>query len=170
MTQVVEMPLRACVACGSEFRPRPGGHNARYCSKSCRRRAVEDDRNTRRRSRAGQSTYYSRVTKQDPALLARHLERSRAGQARTRQWLADYKLSQGCIDCGFNEHPAALQLDHNGPKTAAISSLRSSVKRMLAEIESGKCVVRCANCHAIKTWAEKNGLPNPSGRSCWRAA
>jgi len=58
----------------------------------------------------------------------------------------------------YNANPCALQFDHEGPKTASISSIRSSQRRILTEIESGKCVLRCANCHAVKTWADKNGI------------
>ncbi len=158
------MPGRICERCGRSYQPKPGGWNARYCGKSCKNR-------TRlakpRQSRAGEETYYSRVVKEDPDKLAAHRVRSANSQRATRKWLADYKIEHGCVDCGFNRHPSALQIDHIGEKTADISLLRSSVKRILAEIELGKCVVRCANCHAIKTWAEKNGLPDPNGHAIY---
>lgn len=82
----------------------------------------------------------------------------RSSRQVVRNWLAEYKTSKGCIDCGYNKHFAALQLDHEGVKTAAISDIRTTKERILAEIESGKCVVRCAICHAVKTWAEKNNI------------
>lgn len=88
----------------------------------------------------------------------------RESKRRVREWLAAYKLERGCIDCGYMAHAAALQMDHEGEKTAEISVIRSSVKRLLAEIESGRCVVRCAICHSIKTWAEKNGHNKPTGK------
>jgi hypothetical protein len=87
-----------------------------------------------------------------------HVHQARVRNVTTRKWLADYKLSRGCVDCGFGSHPAALQLDHEGEKSAEISSLRSSIVKMSKEIEAGKCIVRCANCHSIKTWAEKNNV------------
>jgi hypothetical protein len=163
MTQVAEMPMRACLGCDVLFRPKPGGWNAKYHNDSCKMRAHMAAR--KRPSRAGQKTYYSRVVKADPTKLAAHNARGTKTRKETRQWLSDYKMARGCMDCGFKTHPAALQLDHNGEKIADISLLRSSIKRMEAEIQTGKCVVRCANCHAIKTWAEKNGIPNPSGHS-----
>lgn len=65
-----------------------------------------------------------------------------------REWLRHYKISRGCIDCGFNEHPAALGFDHvAGNKKAKVSSLRGMLA-VKAEVE--KCVVRCHNCHAIR--------------------
>jgi Zn ribbon nucleic-acid-binding protein len=163
MTQIIEMPMRTCLGCGVLFRPKPGGWNAKYHNDNCKIRAYAAVR--KRPSRAGQETYYSRVVKADPIKLAAHMARSAASQKKIRQWLADYKMTHGCVDCGYSAHSAALQIDHNGKKVADISLLRSSIKRMEAEIQAGKCVVRCANCHAIKTWAEKNGLPNPSGHS-----
>lgn len=165
MPQTTEMPERPCVVCGEMFRPKPGGWNAKYCPGGCKTK-VRWDTNPRP-SRAGKETYYSRVTKLDPQKLAAHNAIGAKARRELRQWLYDYKMERGCIDCGFNAHPSALQFDHNGKKVADISVLRSSIKRVLAEIESGKCVVRCANCHAIKTWAEKNGLSNPSGFSVY---
>lgn len=76
-------------------------------------------------------------------------------QVAVRAWLADYKMSKGCADCGYAEHPAALQLDHEGEKSIEIADARTSVARLLREIESGQCVVRCANCHSVKTWERK---------------
>lgn len=76
-------------------------------------------------------------------------------QQAVRAWLADYKMERGCVDCGFKEHPAALQLDHEGEKSIEIAAARTSVARLLKEIEDGECVVRCANCHSIKTWERK---------------
>ena len=72
-----------------------------------------------------------------------------------RRWLDDRKVSLGCVDCGFHSHPAALHFDHvKGEKTLNVCNSKSIAQ---AELEIAKCVVRCANCHAIKTW--KNHLP-----------
>lgn len=50
---------------------------------------------------------------------------------------------------------SALQLDHEGKKSVEIALARTSIDRLLAEIRNGECVVRCANCHSIKTWERK---------------
>lgn len=105
-----------------------------------------------------EGSYYERVVKADPEKLARHHERAVKTKKVVRDWLAAYKLERGCADCGYKEYACALQLDHTGPKTASISEIRTSVERMENEIMAGKCVVRCANCHSIKTWKEKNGI------------
>lgn len=68
----------------------------------------------------------------------------------------DYLTSHACIDCG-NDNPVVLEFDHLRDKKASISDLvrlhRSSWRTIQNEIE--KCVVRCANCHRIKTAKER---------------
>ena len=56
-------------------------------------------------------------------------------QERNRLWIAKFykerrtaldtiKTQSGCVDCGYNEHPAALQFDHIDPKTKKFSISR----------------------------------------------
>lgn len=63
------------------------------------------------------------------------------------------KLESGCVDCGYDKHPRALQFDHvRGEKIENVSRLvlqACSWNRIEAEI--AKCEVVCANCHAIRT-------------------
>jgi hypothetical protein len=69
-----------------------------------------------------------------------------------RDLIDTIKLKKGCIDCGYNSHPEALEFDHRNPslKTLNISSCYSrKLSIVMDEIE--KCDVRCANCHAVKT-------------------
>lgn len=74
-----------------------------------------------------------------------------------RQWVRSYKTSKGCVDCGYNAHHAALDFDHIGThKTSNVSKLRT-LKRVREEIEH--CVVRCANCHRVKTYEERREEP-----------
>lgn len=63
-------------------------------------------------------------------------------------------LGGKCQQCGFNDHPAALQFHHRDPLTKSfniMNSARMSKKYpwdvVLAEVE--KCDLLCANCHAI---------------------
>lgn len=76
-----------------------------------------------------------------------------------KAWLDAYKLERGCIDCGYREHPAALDLDHRPGEVKTIRAFAAMISanwdRFCDEIE--KCDVRCANCHRVKTverWAE----------------
>lgn len=67
-----------------------------------------------------------------------------------RRWLDAYKLSVGCIDCGYRAHPAALHFDHvRGSKLLNVCNAKSVAQ---AQREITKCDVRCANCHAVRTF------------------
>lgn len=69
---------------------------------------------------------------------------------RIRRWLDAHKLSKGCIDCGYRGHHAALHFDHvRGEKLLNVCNAKSIAQ---AESEIAKCEVRCANCHAVKTF------------------
>lgn len=73
-----------------------------------------------------------------------------------REFTNSYKISKGCIDCGYNQNPLALQFDHVRGKKYAVSQMVSSglsIKAIQQEIE--KCEVRCANCHAIITYERR---------------
>jgi DNA-binding transcriptional ArsR family regulator len=56
-----------------------------------------------------------------------------------------------CRRCGFAEHPAALQFHHVDPTTKAFNLSSQGVTRSLAKAraEARKCVLLCANCHAL---------------------
>lgn len=146
---------RRCPECGDVFQAKPMGYNALYCTDRCKRRAQ------RRRQpgtfKKARKRSYSRI-KIDPTRYPKHLASCRKSARKNRMWLACYKVEKGCADCGYKDNPAALQLDHEGKKSIDFSDTRTSPTRMLAEIEAGKCVVRCANCHSVRTWALKNGI------------
>lgn len=81
-------------------------------------------------------------------------------QRRYQEEKRQLKMEMGCVDCGYNAHPAALDFDHTNGKTKEISKIRS-MKRLLEEIERHDCVVRCANCHRIKTAESRDLLVVP---------
>lgn len=70
-----------------------------------------------------------------------------------RAWLDAHKVASGCIDCGYNAHPRALDFDHIGTdKIGDVGRLahhRIAWDRLMAEI--AKCEVVCANCHRLRT-------------------
>lgn len=76
-----------------------------------------------------------------------------------RRVIARYKRMKGCIDCGYNAHPDALEFDHK-PGTKGTKTVGSMMYQGWDEIkrELMKCDVRCANCHAIMTFARKRAL------------
>jgi len=65
-------------------------------------------------------------------------------------------LGGKCVDCGYNAHLAALDFDHVDPKLKSVNvstllqNTRLAFHVIVAEAE--KCVIRCANCHRIKTF------------------
>lgn len=77
------------------------------------------------------------------------MQNERAKQVRA--WKSAYKMSHGCIDCGYREHPVALDFDHVDGKTLHFNRMKS-IRAVQEEIERHNCVVRCANCHRIKTY------------------
>ncbi len=85
---------------------------------------------------------------------AQRLELVRQMTAERSSALATLKLELGCIDCGYDINPRALEFDHvTGVKLFNMAkAARMSWDRIFAELE--KCVVRCANCHAVKTAGE----------------
>lgn len=80
---------------------------------------------------------------------------------RRSYWLNKYKMVKGCVDCGYNSNPVALDLDHVNPKekrfTISHRLDRATIKSLIAEIR--KCEVRCANCHRIKTLEANEFVP-----------
>lgn len=90
----------------------------------------------------------------------RVLDRERSARGRGRDRNASrraitnkIKMDRGCADCGYREHPAALEFDHlPGTEkrwTIARATFLLPLDQLLEEIE--KCEVVCANCHAIRT-------------------
>ena len=79
-------------------------------------------------------------------------------------YIQDLKASLRCADCGF-KHPAALQFHHRNKEEKVFNigdagRRKLSLERVKAEIK--KCIVLCANCHAIRHWTERKASQSPS--------
>lgn len=63
-----------------------------------------------------------------------------------------------CIDCGYSKHHAALDFDHIDPSIKLFNISKAFNHRPWKEIleEARQCVIRCANCHRIKTFDLKS--------------
>lgn len=60
-------------------------------------------------------------------------------------------LGNKCQHCGFDKHPAALQFHHvdKSEKEFTLSKRKcASIETIKAELD--KCIILCANCHAIE--------------------
>jgi len=92
--------------------------------------------------------------------LARIYERKRA----IHDYVQDMKSQLYCIDCG-QSHPATLQFHHLNLEDKAFNVSYAanrgiSLDRIKKEIE--KCIVLCANCHAIRHYnARTNNQTSP---------
>ncbi len=156
-----EKAIRICLNCNQTFSigENPSGNTLKkiYCGSRCKENAGKKRRGKQKYCAVKRRREWE-ATKADPERLARKRQQDIKACGKTRQWLSDYKMERGCVDCGYKEHFSALQLDHEGFKTLSISDARTSVKRLEKEIKDGQCVVRCANCHSIITWKRKVGL------------
>ena len=71
--------------------------------------------------------------------------------------MAFIKMAVGCADCGYKEHPVALDFDHR-PGTEKLFTVAEGCRKPWAVVEAeiAKCDVVCANCHRIRTWTRLN--------------
>jgi len=67
------------------------------------------------------------------------------------------KLESGCVDCGYNAHSEAMDLDHlpGFEKHKAVSSMMTKSWSRIEE-EIAKCDVVCSNCHRVRTANRRN--------------
>jgi hypothetical protein len=163
---MLEKIITNCEVCGKEFEyTRIGAKKRRYCSQRCnsngwRKRNPEKAKEHERKQelkRKGINRYNSEVHKKwyerkktDDEWLERQRETARNLYYKIQIFLREYKMSQGCIDCGYNEHHAALQFDHIADDKEINVCNAKSIE--MAQKEIKKCEVVCANCHFIRTW------------------
>ncbi|MCW6550346.1 hypothetical protein NFB56_16025 [Yersinia ruckeri] len=71
-----------------------------------------------------------------------------------KKWIDDYKMSKGCVNCGYKQHASALDFDHidRESKSFTIGSRTGGLSKKRLAIEMKKCQILCANCHRIKTF------------------
>ena len=78
---------------------------------------------------------------------------------RRRYHLDRFKARTGCNNCGISGDHRILVFDHiiplnNSQAKRVYQILSYSLKRIMTEVR--KCQVLCANCHAIKSYEERN--------------
>jgi hypothetical protein len=138
-------PLLTCGICQETKSADQFGMRYAAWRGECRPCAVEQNRANNR----------SRYAALGEEATKRARERGAAIRAERIAMVNAIKLERGCIDCGYNAHPAALHFDHRDPalKDFTIAkSLTFGLPKLLAEI--AKCDVRCANCHTIRSVTE----------------
>ena len=90
---------------------------------------------------------------------ASDLQRARKRERRLK--INAIKTKKGCVDCGYNKDPVALDFDHLDNKEFGIGDNISRTWHSI-EKEIAKCEVVCANCHRIRTarranWVQSDG-------------
>ncbi len=85
-------------------------------------------------------------------------ENERRHRAKKRKIINRYKAIRGCLHCGIRDS-RCLQFDHRNPAEKSFNISSSACKTLKAlSIEIKKCDVLCANCHAIKTFENKDWI------------
>jgi hypothetical protein len=101
---------------------------------------------------AGFNKHYRNKTDKCAPCLDAHREHMRNKKNDLRKLIQDYKIGVGCVDCGYNSHPEALDFDHTEDKAFDIARAvgdRLNLKSLMKEIQ--KCEIVCANCHRVRT-------------------
>lgn len=101
-----------------------------------------------------QAREYRREYTKRPYVRDKAREGERRRSRDLKDWINNYKVERGCVDCGYRESPYALDFDHMDGKTRNVANLKS-IGAVLREVEKHGCVIRCANCHRIKSWQTK---------------
>jgi len=77
--------------------------------------------------------------------------------AKIRKYIDSFKEA-GCLHCGYNKHPCAIDFHHRDPKTKVylLSQISMHTKDIdIIKREIDKCDVLCANCHRILHYNER---------------
>lgn len=148
-----------CYECGDAI-PNPKV-NQRFCRQQCQVRGF--------RRRSGTVTYNCRTCGDyvplgrvgycsDEHKQSADADGKKAWKAARRAWIAEVKSEVGCIDCGYNEAPEALDFDHlpEFEKRFGIAQGCTNYSIETVQEEMDKCEVVCANCHRIRTKERAN--------------
>ena len=89
-------------------------------------------------------------------LMAKCTKANRGRYLRGRAVILEAKRG-GCVDCGYNAHPAALEFDHlPGADKKFELALGHSRGVDAIRLELAKCECVCANCHRVRTTKRNN--------------
>lgn len=71
------------------------------------------------------------------------------------EWMRNYKVEQGCADCGYDSHHAGLEFDHIMPRLRGTVANQMGKSLNVIQEEIARCEVVCATCHSIRTWKRR---------------
>ncbi len=99
------------------------------------------------------SRYYKRYYRDNrKQMMARAKVWTKKETSKNQKYLQEYLIQHPCIDCSNNDI-RVLEFDHLDPSTKVndVSRMVRDCSIKTLKLEITKCVVRCANCHRIKT-------------------
>jgi hypothetical protein len=103
-------------------------------------------------SEANKRNYWKNPERERARLLVQTTRKREDNRRRA----IEYLLSHPCVDCGEKDI-VVLQFDHLRDKAFNVSTMiANGTNWVRVEAEIAKCVVRCANCHRLRTaqsWA-----------------
>lgn len=107
-----------------------------------------DTEEAREKKRAYEREWRRKRYQEDPEYRQRKRSQDNAWRDRLREEVRQYKLEQGCSQCGYSKCSRALQFHHaNGVKEFEIArDTGMGREKMWQEID--KCELLCSNCHA----------------------
>jgi hypothetical protein len=76
--------------------------------------------------------------------------------------IAQIKVTEGCKECGYNDHHAALDFNHRDPATKDFSPGQGIYSTAKLQAEIDKCDILCSNCHRVHTY---NSHPSRMGKA-----
>ena len=104
---------------------------------------------------------YKKKRKKIPSVKTAEQEYNRTYEKKVRSkkiainnYIVLERLLMGCVDCE-EKNILVLEFDHLRDKHGNIGNLRIRANPEVLIQELDKCVVRCANCHHIKTAKER---------------
>ena len=89
---------------------------------------------------------------------AKRLARIYERKAATYEYVQEIKSQMCCADCG-QRHPATLQFHHLNSEDKMFNvadAVRNGISLDTIKKEIKKCIVLCANCHAIRHYNIRN--------------
>ena len=138
--------MRACLKCKKDISKT---HlNRKYCSSNCYE-SSRYHKNGYRYTPEQRKEWYESRKKQD-GYIQKLRDQGNSRAKKIKDFLAEYKMNLGCLDCGYRGHHSALEFDHiHGEKKINVCHAKSINQ---AKLEIEKCEVVCANCHRIRTY------------------
>lgn len=101
---------------------------------------------------ANTRNYWNNHEREKARLLLQTTRKREANRSRA----IEYLMSHPCVDCGEADI-VVLQFDHLRDKTFNVSTMiANGTSWPRIEVEMAKCVVRCANCHRLRTAQDWN--------------